>query len=547
MGRKGRRKGAKVGASAPAPGRDPFLQQMAAARQHRDAGDWSQAVACYRQILAQDPDHAEANRGIAACLQVNEQAEMALAHWERALSVEPNNVGACFNYARCLHMLQRLDESLARFQLGFEKMKSTGVSLSKTDLADTHFKLGLLYRDLHQDEDEEKCLSRAVSLNPELAGVHFEHGLILGQLGRIDESILAYRRALRIDPDLAAAHRALAMARKHTQFDDELTAAESLYESGQLDDDKRVHLAFGLGKACEDLKQHQRAFRYWVEGNRMYRRLYPYVVDAELAVMDSLRKTFSSAYIGREGAERTAGITPVFIISMPRAGSSLVEQILASHSEIYGGGEMMIVWDLMRQAAIQFPDDLGKLKQADWERLGVQYLEQVTRPMHGEAFITDKLPGNFAMVGAIRMMFPNAKVVHCCRDPMDTALSCFKNSFMGDAMLYSYDLADLGAFYKVYEKMIAHWRKVLPTWVYDIHYENLTADPEAEVRKLLEFIGLPFEEPCLSFYQTKRSTRTASSIQVREPIYQTSVKKWKNFERELQPFRKARKGGFYGL
>ena len=520
---------------------------MLVARKYRNAGEMREAAVCYAQILAQDPDHADANRKIAAVLQDSEQPERAFDYWEKALAVEPDNVSARFNYARCLNLLHRNDESMEQYQRAFKIMHRTKIRMPIAKMANVHFLRGFLYRDLIQDAEEEKSFHRAVDMNPEFASAYFELGSVLGRMGRSEESIAANRKALQLEPDMAPAHRALAMAKKHTEVDNDIKAAERLYESRRLTTEYQMDLAFGLGKAYEDLKQYRKAFQYWADGNRMHRQMNPYVLQEEVDERQSLRESFTSAYIKKEGSTKFTEITPVFVVSMPRSGSSLVEQILASYSAVYGGGEMTTVWDILQQAVVNFPGDLPRLKQADWERLGTKYLEAVICPMQSESFITDKLPGNWATVGAIRMMLPGAKIVHCSRDPMDTALSCFKNSYFANAMPYSYDLRDIGGMYKVYEKTLAHWRKILPGWVYDIQYEDLVSDPEPKVRSLLDFLGLPFEENCLSFYATKRSTRTASMLQVREPIYQTSVKKWKNFEQELQPFRKARKGGFFSF
>jgi hypothetical protein len=342
-------------------------------------------------------------------------------------------------------------------------------------------------------------------------------------------------------------HRDLAFLKKHTEVDADIEAMETLYKSGRVEGQPAVFLAFGLGKAYEDLQQHQKAFGFWREGNRRARQLSPYRVDWDLAYSKSMRKTFTRAYLRAEASDYTTEINPIFIVSMPRSGSSLVEQILACHPAIYGGGELNTLPDLCKHAVARCPDDLGQLKQADWRRLGGEYLAQVTGRMEGEICVTDKLPANYLHIGMIRMMFPNAKVIHCARDPMDTALSCFKNNFQPGLVPYTYDLKDLGIIYRDYEKCMAYWHKVLPGWVYDIQYEELTADPEPQIRRLLEYLGLPFEEACLSFHRSERVMRTASTDQVREPIHQRSINKWKNYAKELQPFKKARRGGLFGF
>jgi hypothetical protein len=224
---------------------------------------------------------------------------------------------------------------------------------------------------------------------------------------------------------------------------------------------------------------------------------------------------------------------------MPRSGTSLTEQILASHSAVYGAGELGLVGQLARKVAKHGPEGLGRLHAADWRRLGAEYLAEIARLSGGERYVVDKMPGNFLYIGMIRMMLADARIIHCRRDPMDTGLSCFKNYFPAAGLDYTCDLDDLGSYYRHYEALMAYWNQVLAGEIYESVYETLVARAETEIPRLLEFCGLPFESACISFHETKRTVATASFAQVRQPIHQRSVRKWQNFEQELQPLRNA--------
>ena len=487
--------------------RDPFAAQLASAAQLAHAGQRAEARLLYGEILAEDPEHAQANFEIATLLQNDGRPGEALEYWPRAVKADGNNSFVRFNYAHCLHRLKRLEDAVAQYNQGIELANTRRFRVSPSDLANAYFLLAAVYDDLCANDEQEKCLRRSISLNPSYAPAHHALGFLCRLQGRREEAEAHYREAIAIEPGFAAVHRDLAFLKKHTEVDADIEAMEMLHKSGHMEGEPAAFLAFGLGKAYGDLQQHQKAFGFWREGNRRARQLRPYRVDWDLAYSKSMRKTFTRAYLRAEASDYTTEINPIFIVSMPRAGSSLVEQILACHSAIYGGGERNTLPDLCRHAVARCPDDLGLLKQADWRRLGGEYLAQVTGRMEGEIRVTDKLPANYLHVGMIRMMFPDAKVIHCARDPMDTALSCFKNNFSQGSVPYTYDLKDLGTIYRDYEKCMAYWHKVLPGWVYDIHYEELTADPEPQIRRLLEHLGLPFEEACLSFHRSERVTK----------------------------------------
>ena len=299
-----------------------------------------------------------------------------------------------------------------------------------------------------------------------------------------------------------------------------------------------MQLGFGLGKAFAELGEHARAFDYWRAANGCQRRLSPYDVRQAVQLMKSMQQVFDASLLSRAEGSRERGPVPIFVLGMPRSGTSLVEQILAAHPAVFGAGEQEIVGRLGAQAA-SAPADLARLEANDWARLGERYLQQIRDLSAGEPFVVDKLPTNFLYIGMIRMMLPEARIVHCQRDPMDTGLSCFRNHFMAPGLDFSCDLEDIGIYYRHYRSLMAHWDQVLPGEIHAIRYEDLVADPEAQIRRLLRFCGLPFEAQCLAFHRVERMVATASMAQVRQPIHSGSVGAWRRYEAQLQPLKAA--------
>jgi tetratricopeptide (TPR) repeat protein len=527
------------------PAGDAYAYLIEQAAQHQRAGQPAAAVDCYRQILQQNPNHGGAHHGLAFQLQ-DAQPGIAVGHWEQALVILRSTPSMIFSYANCLRSLQRPDDALAQFERGFELMLSNSQAPPAAELGGVYFNLACVHEDLGHGDERAEALVGAIKQNPTLAQAHLALGFVRGQEGRKEESRASYRQAIELQPANAMAWRGLAESQKYTESDPDVVAMQRLFTSGTLDSTGQIHLAFGLGKVFEDLQRYPQAFEYWREGNRLMTELQPYSPNKDVEKQTVLMDSFTRKLIRNQAVGSPSVITPVFIVSMPRAGSSLVEQILASHSAVYGAGELKTLWDVCVAAVGRFPDDLAALQRADWRRIGDAYLAKVTCDLDGETFVTDKLPVNYAMIGAIRMMFPHAKIVHCRREPLAIALSCYKNHFGAGEAAFTYDLSDLGTIYRLYEKTMMHWHKLLPGWIHDVSYESLTSDTELEIRRLLDFVGLPFEPACLSAHETRRVTRTASATQVRSEIHRDSVEKWHHFEAELQPFAKARKGPWFG-
>jgi tetratricopeptide (TPR) repeat protein len=374
-----------------------------------------------------------------------------------------------------------------------------------------------------------------------MAIAHENRGVILTALGRFEEAAAAIEQALRLAPGRARSYLNLAAARRTMPDDPHLAAMHALLEAPSLSRGERADLHFALGKALEDIGDREGSFLHLLEANAEQRKLTPYDETATLARMRSLTAAFDADFLRRHAGEGDPSAKPVFIVGMPRSGTSLAEQILASHPKVFGAGELD---DFELEAAKlaegagngSLAADLAAFVEAGRMRtFGSAYLARLVEHAPEADKLIDKMPANFRYLGLIRLALPNARVIHMRRDPVDTCLSCFSKRFFGHVP-WSYDLAELGRYYRAYEAMMSHWRTALPDgFMIEVRYEDLVADLEVQTRRMLAHIGLDWDPHCLDFHATERTVQTASAAQVRRPIYRTSIERWRPYEAWLGP------------
>ena len=387
----------------------------------------------------------------------------------------------------------------------------------------------------------EKALDRfhqLEQLTPKSATLFYQIGVVSRILGRLDDAETALRHALQLNPDYAAAYFTLSAMKHYEDKDDaDIKAMERILVQGGLAEDVHTKLNFSLAKVYEDLRDYDRAFDYLSKGNELRRQKYHYDVAVHEDYFRRLRETFTTEFFHQRSGYGVDDKMPIFIVGMPRSGTSLVEQILASHPQVFGGGELndlqRIVLNKRKDLSVSYVTSLGA---EDSVSMANQYLDVIRQHSHGAAYVTDKMPLNFQYIGMIRLLFPNARVIHCRRDPMDTCLAIYKQNF-SVTHKFAFDLVELGRYYRAYSELMDHWHQVLPGYIYENVYEELVANQQTETRRLLEFCGLDWDDACLKFYETQRPVSTASLVQVRQPIYRSSVEKWRNYGRHLERLR----------
>jgi tetratricopeptide (TPR) repeat protein len=371
------------------------------------------------------------------------------------------------------------------------------------------------------------------------------YGHVLKTLGDQPASLRAYREAIQLKPDFGQAYWSMANLKIFKFEETEVAAMETELENSQLRQDTEVHFRFALGKAHEDLEDYDKAWNYYQSGNELKRELVEYDPVGNSVRHEAVREYFTRDLLNESEGNGYPDEGPIFIVGLGRSGSTLVEQILASHSQVEGTEELSVLGKLSdtigryRRDEAQFPEALDYLRPQDWRGLGLKYLNEAKRyRLTNKPIFTDKFPNNYPFVGFLHLILPNAKIINARRHPLDSCLGNYKQLF-GRGQNFTYDMLDLSEYYSEYSQTMDHWNEVLPGKVLDVHYEETVTDLEGQVARILEHCGLPFEEQCVRFHETERAIKTASSEQVRQPIYTGGLGKWRKYESHLGEWQDA--------
>jgi tetratricopeptide (TPR) repeat protein len=531
------------------------------ALRHHLAGRIAAAIAGYERAILLKPDHAEAYNNLAAALLAQGRLEEAEARYRKALSLKPDYAEAHNNLAVALVGQGRVVEALPCY----ERAIALNIAINP-DRADLHYNLGIALASLGRLEDAAARYRHALALKPDYveahnnlgsvlaaqhnttgATVHFKQALAVNaghfeaqnnlgnafrDQGRLDEALSHYGRALEIRPASAQVHYNRAILKTFHRGDADLRVLEALASRADVPPDNALFIHYALAKALEESGDYERAFAHLRRGSDLKRARVPYDEPAALAFFKRIAAVFDTSLFDRFRGEGDPSRVPVFVLGMPRSGSTLIEQILASHPGIHGAGE---IEDLAAVAGAAFPEFVPFLDGAALSRKGRRYTDRLPRLANGRSLIVNKLPGNFLLIGLIRLILPNARIIHTVRNPVDTCVSCYSTLFTS-SQFFSYELGELGRYYRGYSELMDHWHSVLPPGaMLDVVYEDVVNDLEGEGRRLIEYCGLPWDDRCLSFHKTSRPVYTASAVQVRQPLFRSSVDRWRRFESSLGP------------
>ena len=516
---------------------DSLPPNLAASWDLLHEGKLHKAEELCRQFMQQNPQHIDGMRilaEIAVRSGVLEDAEFLL---ESAVAFDASHRQARIDYVQVLSKRQR-------FQKAVEEAKAL---LDKTpDNPQLQSLYAIQCMQLGDYETALELFDKILERVPHDPVTNVSKGHALKTGGRSGEAVEAYRAALGSQPLYCDAWYSLANLKVYRFDDAELSAMEALESNPHLGGQDRVYLQFALGKAYEDRADYARSFQHYAKGNAIKKAQLQYRAEGTTKECDDQIAACTPEVFAREtGCEAP---DPIFILGLPRAGSTLLEQILSSHSMVDGTMELPNVLSIsgklrrlgQRQGNQKYPFNLAELSAEQLAILGEEYIRDTRIHRLGAPFFIDKMPNNFRHIGLIKLMLPNAKVIDARRDPMSCCFSGFKQLF-AEGQMFSYDLEDIGQYYLDYVRLMEHWDQVLPGFVLKVQHEHVVSDLETEVRRLLDFCGLPFEESCLEFHKTERNVRTPSSEQVRQPIFSTALEQWKHFEPWLGPL-KARLG-----
>ena len=567
----------------------------------QEVGKLDEARLCLEKLLSLEPKNPRAHNNLANTFKHLGKFGLAKTHWLKALEIDPEYPEPYSNLANLLGQMAQHDEAIAYSRKAIELnprqadayLNIAAIETSRNRHAEAlHWLESLLsfapnhinglsakaLSLMHLDQHEEalSCINIAVTQAPQHAEAVNARGFIFQAMGNSKQAIEAFKVAATLPglinekaiTNLALLHmhdgetdeanrifdQALAVYPNSANIwfnrsdlttfkpgDPSIAKMEEVLDAIEFPtDNDKLLMHFALGKAYLDIGESEKAFAHLNLGNQMKRATFSFNVNTTAQWLNQIKAVFTKDYIeqGLSKAPRAPLDAPIFIIGMPRSGTSLIEQILASHPSVHGAGELKYVQRIVDSFG-SYPNINPPLDSIRSAIYGAEYLKKITTLSQGRTYVVDKMPANFLHAGFIHMMLPHARIIHCQRNPVDTCLSLYSKIF-GDEQMFAYDLTELGQFHLEYESLTDHWRKVIPASNFiDVQYESVVEDIEAEARRLLDFLGLPWDPACLDFYKTKRTVKTASTNQVRQPVYKSSSGRWRKHAAQLQPLLKA--------
>ena len=490
-----------------------------------------------RQFLQKVPHHVEAMRLLADIgmrLGVLDDAEFLL---KSATKFEPENVQVRLDYIQALRKRQKFEQALDEAR-----------HLLQTSPENPQFK-SLFAVECMQTGDYDTAITMFDEVLKQIPGdpvTLTSKGHAYKTKGEYERAVDSYRDAISSQPQYGEAYYSLANLKVYKFGDDEIRSLHAQESNHNLSHIDRVHVCFALGKAYEDKRDFETSFKYYERGNHLKKSQSRYSAEQMSEEFKAQREVCTAELFERRAGAGHDAPDPIFIVGLPRAGSTLLEQILSSHSEVDGTLELPNILSLSqrlrrrgRQGASKgYPEILAELSDEELEQFGRQFIADTRIHRKGAAFFIDKMPNNFRHIGLIHLILPNAKIIDARRHPMACCFSGFKQLF-AEGQEFTYDLTDVGRYYSDYVELMDHWDEVLPGKVLRVHYEDVVADLEPQVRRLLDYCGLPFEQACVDYHATERAVRTPSSEQVRQPIFKSGLEQWRNFELYLDPLKAA--------
>ena len=484
------------------------------------------------KVIKLRPDYADAHCNIGNAFLVLEESDKALYAFNQALQLAPENTAAMLGLARTCKEKELLDEARATVDrvLALDPKKAEAHTLS-----------GDIYTQLSDYDKAEQAYRQGLALDEEALAAHLGLGQLHLELGKIDEAQASFERAMAISPEEISPYVFMAQAKKMKKGDATLTRLEAEAQDIEtMRPTRAMSLHFALGKAYDDLKQYDQAFPHFAAGCKIKRARIQYDANMQDQITQHICEFFTKKTIAKLRGAGDPSAMPIFVLGMPRSGTTLTETIIASHPDVYGAGELRDLLALANEpvsgiASQPYPLSMQGLSKQDLTQMGAQYVAGLRKHSATAKHITDKMPANFLALGLIHLMLPNAKIIHIKRNAADICLSGFTKLF-NNSQYHTYDLAEMARYYVNYAKVMEHWRKVLPASAFlEVQYEDLVTDKEAQSRRLIDFCGLEWNKACLESHKTERSVKTASITQVRQPVYTSSVERWRRYEKHLQP------------
>lgn len=456
----------------------------------------------------------------------------AIKTFKKGIEVEPD-------FAHLYDNLATAYKAKSQFKLSEEFYKKS-ISINKK-IPEPHNNLGNLYIVLNNYKKAIASYKNAIKLNKKFFTSYYNLGILYKNAGNFKDSIKCLENALKINPYLFSAHRSLSEMTKYTKNIKHYKFLNKIYEEKKIGKEKKTELIFALGKANNDLKKFDDAFSYYKEANDLRRKEVIFSLEKERKIFSQIKKTFNKNLFDKFETAGLSESSAIFIVGMPRSGTTLIEQILSSHHEVFGGDELKFLIDLADEFIFEKNDksiikQLNNFNKNYFNKIGKKYISKIKNLSNFKDRITDKLPVNFKWVGLIKLILPNSKIIHCTRNSRDVCLSIYKNYFINPQLNFSYSLEEIVDYYNLYDDLMKHWNKILPDFIINVKYENIVSDPSDQIKILLKKCNLNWDSNCLKFYNNKRLIKTSSDTQARKKIYKTSLNSWINYKKNLDIF-----------
>lgn len=509
---------------------NPVRKNLALAAEHQKEGRYKEAAELYREVLRKNPANVDALRMLGVLAFAEGSIDEAERLFRRAVAAAPDFVSAIIDLGLALKEQSRIEEAIECFRQA-TKLEPRNFK--------AHYQLAQILAPAALSDEAIESYRRALELRPNHAGTLLGLGHVLKTMGQQDKAIESYRKCIASKPEKGEIYWSLANLKTYQLTDEDIAEMEARVTSDGLTDESHVNFLFALAKAYEDRGDFDRGWGYYTQANAKRRMLEHYDPVRFEMHDDAIIETFDKEFLAKNTGLGNADRAPIFILGLPRSGSTLLEQILASHSMVEGTAELPYIrraensLSKNRVDGVNYPEAVRELREPNFKSLGQDYLDAAElHRVEGSPRFIDKMPNNFPAVGLIHLILPNAKIIDARRYPLDSCLSNFRQLY-GHGQPFTYDLTDIGEYFLEYQRMMDHWHEVLPGRVLTVQYEDVVTDFENQVRRLLEYCELPWEDGCLRYHETDRPVRTASSEQVRQPVYTKSVHFWRNHENNL--------------
>jgi tetratricopeptide (TPR) repeat protein len=518
-------------------------------------GKYNEAEASYRRTIILKEDHVNAHNNLGALLRELGRLDESESVLRKAIIAKADFVGAINNLGITLQEMGKLDEAEESLRQAIalkpefaDAYYNLGITLKKSKRIDeaevfyrqaielnpgyikAYINLGIALKEMGRLDEAEATFRKAIALKPEYAEAFNNLGITLKGLGRLDEVEATFRRAIELQPNCAKNHLNLTLMKKFKSEDKQFLKMRELYLDKNIAEEERCQINFGLARAYEDLGSFEQSFKHYNEGNSLHKKLLGYEINQDIELFEKIKSSYEQIkQSSLENEKLEEKLMPIFIVGMPRSGTTLVEQIISSHPKVTGAGELSFISQFGQSTATGY-------SQASKEALlkcRQEYLSKLEKISNGNNVVTDKLPHNFLYLGLIVAAFPHAKIVHVKRDPAAVCWANYKQYFNSKGLGYSYGLDEVISYHQLYEDLMKFWMNSLSKRIHNLNYELLTVDQENVTRSLIDYLGLDWDEKCLTPQNNQRNIKTASDIQVRKKVYQGSSQQWKKYEQFL--------------